>query len=94
MHSDIKSICVYDKDLDLFESQYIVPEGISYNSYIISDNKIALIDTVDERKADEWCDTVNKFFVDGKAPDYLIIQHLEPDHSGRIGWIMDQFPYL
>ena len=92
MHSDIKPICIYDKDLDLFESQYIVPEGISYNSYIISDNKTALIDTVDERKADEWCETVNKYFVDGKAPDYLIIQHLEPDHSGRIGWVMDKFP--
>ncbi|MDE6644029.1 MAG: FprA family A-type flavoprotein [Muribaculaceae bacterium] len=92
MHSDITPICVYDEDLDLFESQYKVPEGISYNSYIISDDKTALIDTVDERKADEWCDTINKVFVDGKAPDYLIVQHLEPDHSACIGWVMDRFP--
>ncbi|MBD5379487.1 MAG: FprA family A-type flavoprotein [Bacteroides sp.] len=92
MHSDIKPICVYDNDLDLFESQYIVPEGISYNSYIISDDKTALIDTVDERRGEEWSETINNMFANGKAPDYLIVQHLEPDHSARIGWVMDHFP--
>ncbi|MDE6810032.1 MAG: FprA family A-type flavoprotein [Muribaculaceae bacterium] len=92
MHKDIKPIGVYDTDLDLFESQYVVPEGISYNSFIISDDKIALIDTVDERKADDWCENLYRTLPEGKGPDYLIVQHLEPDHSARIGWVMEKYP--
>ena len=92
MHKDIKPIGVYDTDLDLFESQYVVPEGISYNSFIISDDKIALIDTVDERKADDWCENLYGTLPEGKGPDYLIVQHLEPDHSARIGWVMEKYP--
>lgn len=92
MHNDIKPIGVYDKDLDLFESQYVVPEGISYNSFIIADDKIALIDTVDERKGDEWEDNLTRVIPQGEAPDYLIVQHLEPDHSSRIRWVMEKYP--
>lgn len=92
MQHDIKPIGVYDKDLDLFENQYSVPEGISYNSYLISDDKTALIDTADERMADEWRKNLAEALPEGKAPDYLIIQHLEPDHSSQIAWIMETYP--
>ena len=92
MHSNIKPIGVYDYDLDLFESQYIVPEGISYNSYIIEDRKIALIDTVDNRKAEEWRKNLSEALPKEKEPDYLIVQHLEPDHSSQIAWVMERYP--
>ena len=92
MQHDIKPIGVYDKELDLFENQYSVPEGISYNSYLILDDKIALIDTADERMADEWRKNLTENLPVGKAPAYLIIQHLEPDHSSQIAWVMDTYP--
>ncbi|MBR1662828.1 MAG: FprA family A-type flavoprotein [Ruminococcus sp.] len=82
---------VDDKDLDLFESQYDVPNGMAYNSYIIFDEKIAVMDTVDAAKTDEWLENVGKA-LDGKAPDYLIVDHVEPDHSGSIVAIMGKYP--
>lgn len=87
----IKYIGVDDKDIDLFESQYIVPNGISYNSYVILDEKICVLDTVDKRKTDEWvANLVN--VLDGKTPDYLIINHLEPDHASNIQLLADKYP--
>ncbi len=78
----IKYVGVYDGDIDLFEGQYKVP-GVSYNSYIVFDDKIAVMDTVDARKTNEWLANVEAA-LNGKAPDYLVIAHLEPDHSGSI----------
>lgn len=92
MHQDFKTIGVYDDDIDLFESQYIVPEGISYNSYLVIDEKIALIDTVDQRRAEEWRKNLKEALPSGKAPDYLIVQHLEPDHASQTAWVMQQYP--
>lgn len=87
----IKYIGVDDKTIDLFESQYIVPNGVSYNSYIILDEKIAVMDTVDRRKTDEWIDNLEQA-LDGRTPDYLIISHLEPDHSSNIKLIYEKYP--
>ncbi len=92
MTEDIRYIGVHDRELDLFESQYPLPEGITYNSYLIIDNKIALIDTVDERMAGEWSGNLAKALPQGRTPDYLIVQHLEPDHSGCIARVMEQYP--
>lgn len=87
----IKYIGVDDKDIDLFESQYIVPNGISYNSYVILDEKICVLDTVDKRKTDEWVANLENV-LDGKNPDYLIINHLEPDHASNIQLLADKYP--
>ena len=87
----IKYIGVDDKDIDLFESQYIVPNGISYNSYVILDEKICVLDTVDKRKTDEWFANLENV-LDGKTPDYLIINHLEPDHASNIQLLADKYP--
>lgn len=87
----IKYIGVDDKDIDLFESQYIVPNGISYNSYVILDEKICVLDTVDKRKTDEWVASLENV-LDGKTPDYLIINHLEPDHASNIQLLADKYP--
>ena len=87
----VKYIGVDDKDIDLFESQYIVPNGISYNSYLIMDEKICLMDTVDERKASEWESNLLEELA-GKKVDYLVISHLEPDHAGSIMKAMELFP--
>ena len=87
----IKYIGVDDKDIDLFESQYIVPNGISYNSYVILDEKICALDTVDKRKTDEWVANLENV-LDGKTPDYLIINHLEPDHASNIQLLADKYP--
>lgn len=87
----IKYIGVDDKDIDLFESQYIVPNGISYNSYAILDEKICVLDTVDKRKTDEWVANLENV-LDGKTPDYLIINHLEPDHASNIQLLADKYP--
>ena len=84
---------VDDTDIDLFEGQYIVPNGISYNSYIIFDEKIAVMDTVDARKQDEWLANV-KEALNGKAPDYLIISHMEPDHSSSISLLLEEYPEM
>lgn len=87
----IRYVGVDDRDIDLFESQYIVPDGVSYNSYLIMDEKIALMDTVDARKTEEWLANVEEQLC-GRKPDYLIISHLEPDHSGSIKAIAEKYP--
>ncbi|MDE6110333.1 MAG: FprA family A-type flavoprotein [Eubacterium sp.] len=87
----IKYIGVDDKDIDLFESQYIVPNGISYNSYVILDEKIAVMDTVDARKTNEWFANLEKE-LDGRVPDYLVISHLEPDHAANIQLFTEKYP--
>ena len=87
----IKYIGVDDTDIDLFESQYVVPNGVSYNSYLILDEKVAIMDTVDLRKADEWLENL-KVALEGRTPDYLVVQHLEPDHAGTIARVMKLYP--
>ena len=87
----IKYIGVDDTDIDLFESQYIVPNGVSYNSYLILDEKNAVMDTVDARKTDEWFSNLNSQLA-GRNVDYLIISHLEPDHSSNIKNLIDKYP--
>jgi len=87
----IQYVGVFDGDIDLFEGQYAVPNGVSYNSYIIFDEKIAVMDSVDARKCGPWLENVEKA-LNGKAPDYLVIAHLEPDHSGSIQAIADKYP--
>ncbi len=87
----IKYIGVDDKDLDLFESQYVVPEGVTYNSYLILDEKTALMDTVDARGMEEWEQNL-KAALDGRKLDFLVISHLEPDHAGSIGRLLELYP--
>ena len=89
----IKYIGVDDTDLDLFESQYIVPNGISYNSYLIEDEKIAIMDTVDKRKSAQWWANLDQALA-GRTPDYLVVQHMEPDHAGNIADAMERFPQM
>ncbi len=89
----IKYIGVDDKDIDLFESQYVVPNGIAYNSYVILDKKIAVMDTVDKRRTNEWLINLEKN-LEGKKPDYLVISHLEPDHASNIKLIAEKFPNM
>ena len=89
----IQYIGVDDTDLDLFESQYIVPNGISYNSYLIEDEKIAIMDTVDKRKSDQWWANLTDA-LEGRTPDYLVVQHMEPDHAGNIADAMERFPQM
>ena len=84
---------VDDKDIDLFESQYVVPDGVSYNSYIIFDEKITIMDTVDARATDEWVKNIEEA-LDGKEPSYLVISHLEPDHAANIGLIAHKYPNM
>ena len=90
---DIAYIGVDDTDLDLFESQYIIPNGISYNSYLIKDKKIAVMDTADNRKIDEWLGNL-RTALDGRTPDYLVVQHMEPDHAGCIAEILEEYPAI
>lgn len=87
----IKYIGVDDKTIDLFESQYVVPNGISYNSYLILDEKVTVMDTVDARATDEWLSNLEEA-LDGKAVDYLVISHLEPDHASNIQLLAEKFP--
>lgn len=91
--NEIKYIGVDDTDLDLFESQYIIPNGISYNSYLILDEKVAIMDSVDARKYDEWREKL-RVALDGRKPDYLVVQHMEPDHAGGITALMADFPEM
>jgi len=88
---DIKYVGVNDRDIDLFEGQYDVPNGMAYNSYVIIDEKIAVMDSVDAAFGKEWLDNI-KTAIDGKAPDYLVVQHMEPDHSACICAFMDAYP--
>ncbi len=89
----IKYIGVDDTTIDLFESQYIVPNGISYNSYLVMDEKIAIMDTADKRKGEEWFANLEEG-LEGRTPDYLIVQHMEPDHAGNIAALMGKYPEL
>lgn len=82
-----------DVDLDLFESQYEVPEGMAYNSYLIQDEKVAIMDTVDARCADAWKENLAEALGD-RTPDYLVVHHLEPDHTGLIDWVTRRYPAL
>ena len=88
---EIKFVGVDDLDLDLFESQYDVPEGMSYNSYVILDEKVAVMDTVDARKAAEWLENLEEALA-GRKPDYLVVHHMEPDHSGAILALTQRYP--
>ena len=87
----IKYIGVNDHNIDLFEGQYIVPNGMAYNSYVIFGEKIVVMDTVDARFGNEWMENLNKV-LEGKTPDYLIVQHMEPDHSSNINLFADTYP--
>lgn len=87
----VKYVGVDDKDLDLFESQYDVPNGMAYNSYVIIDEKVAVMDSVDASKTDEWLKNLDEA-LEGKKPDYLVIDHVEPDHSGSIMAFVNKYP--
>lgn len=89
--NNIYYIGVDDKDIDLFEGQYVVPNGISYNSYLIKDEKIAVMDTVDLRKCAEWMANLETA-LDGQTPDYLVVLHMEPDHAGSIEKFLQKYP--
>lgn len=87
----IKYVGVDDKAIDLFESQYVVENGVSYNSYVILDEKIAIMDTVDARGQEEWSKNVEEA-LDGRKPDYIVVQHMEPDHAGSLAYAMEKYP--
>ncbi len=82
-----------DKTIDLFESQYLVPNGVSYNSYVIRDEKTAILDTVDPRAREQWLANLEEV-LEGQSPDYLIVSHLEPDHAGNIGKLAEKYPRM
>lgn len=84
---------VADTEIDLFESQYPVPQGVTYNSYVIADEKVAVMDTVDARKTEAWLQNLEQV-LNGRTPDYLVISHLEPDHSGSIEAIAKKYPEM
>ncbi len=88
---DILYIGVNDKDIDLFEGQYTVPNGMSYNSYVILDNKIAVMDTVDHRKKEEYLANLEAA-LDGRCPDYLVVSHVEPDHASNVKAFLEKYP--
>ena len=88
---NIKYVGVNDHEIDLFEGQYVVPNGMAYNSYVIIDDSVAVFDSVDARFASEWLSNI-KSVLGAKTPDYLIVQHMEPDHSGSITAFMDAYP--
>lgn len=91
--SKIKYIGVDDLDIDLFESQYEVPNGMSYNSYVILDEKIAVMDTCDGRKAEEWKKNLAEALA-GRTPDYLVVHHMEPDHASLVADMVNEYPEL
>ncbi len=88
---DICYVGVNDRDVDLFEGQYVVPNGMAYNSYAIMDEKIAIMDTVDKRFGDAWLDHIRSA-LNGRQPDYLVVQHMEPDHSANIANFLNAYP--
>ena len=88
--NDIKYVGVNDHEIDLFEGQYIVPNGMAYNSYVIMDEKTAVMDTVDARFKQEWLENIKTYLGD-REPDYLIVQHMEPDHSANIAAFMEVY---
>lgn len=87
----IRYVGVDDKTIDLFESQYMVENGVSYNSYLILDEKVALMDTVDARGMEEWSKNVDRE-LNGRTVDYIVVQHMEPDHSGSLAYAIEKFP--
>lgn len=89
--NDIKYIGVNDHSIDLFEGMYTVPNGMAYNSYVILDEKIAVMDTVDQHYGEQWLSLLKKH-LNGRAPDYLIVQHMEPDHSANIATFLESYP--
>ena len=89
--NDVKYVGVNDKKIDLFEGQYAVPLGISYNSYVIIDEKIAVVDSVGEGFGGEWLDNI-KNALGNREPDYLVVQHMEPDHSASITLFIEEYP--
>lgn len=90
---DIRYIGVDDLDIDLFENQYIVPEGMSYNSWLIADSQVAILDTADARLAEEWKRHLTQALAD-RQPDYLVVHHMEPDHASLVTWAMEQYPAM
>ena len=88
---DIRYIGVYDEDLELFEGQYPIDSGVTYNSYIILDNKITIMDSVDERAGEKWLQNI-EYELDGKEPNYIVVSHMEPDHSGSLKLFLDKYP--
>ena len=93
MNKNIKYVGVNDKSLDLFESQYIIPNGVSYNSYVILDDKIAIMDTVDKRARDEWLSNIENV-LQKRQPDYLVVSHMEPDHGANIQALCELYPKM
>lgn len=91
--NDIYYVGVNDHDLDLFEGQFILENGMAYNSYVIMDEKIAVMDSVEARFKDEWLNNIEKV-LDGKEPDYLVVQHMEPDHSANINSFVEKYPHV
>lgn len=91
MKANIKYIGCDDAEMNLFESQYVTPEGMCYNSYLIADEKVAVMDSVDPRKTDEWLQNLANA-LEGRIPDYLIVQHMEPDHSGSVAAFRQTYP--
>ena len=89
--ASVKFIGVDDLELDLFESQYAVPEGMSYNSYVILDERVAVLDTADARKGDDWKANLAEA-LGSRVPDYLVVHHMEPDHSALIAWMLETYP--
>ena len=89
--NDVRYVGVNDHDIDLFEGQYVVPNGMAYNSYVILDEKVAVMDAVDRRFGQEWLENIRRE-LDGRKPDYLVVQHMEPDHSANITLFMEAFP--
>ncbi len=93
LNDNVMYVGVDDLDLDLFESQYIVPEGVSYNAYVILDEKVAVLDTVDARKGEDWLHNLSKA-LSNRQPDYLVVHHLEPDHSAMIEQVLTLYPNM
>ena len=89
----VRYIGADDKTIDLFESQYVVPNGISYNSYVILDEKVAVMDTVDPRATEAWLANLERE-LDGRTPDYLVVHHMEPDHAGNIQTLAEKYPEM
>ena len=90
---DIRYIGVDDLDIDLFENQYIVSEGMSYNSWLIADSQVAILDTADARRAEEWKRHLTQALAN-RQPDYLVVHHMEPDHASLVAWAMEQYPAM
>ena len=89
--NDIKYIGVNDHQVDLFEGQYVVPNGMSYNSYVILDEKIAVMDSVDQYFGEQWLQNLEAV-LEGRKPDYLVVHHMEPDHSANIANFLTHYP--